>query len=79
MAIACTKGKGTTLGGFTPQTLFGFWGEEGKMRLERKIKDQEEIQGIGRRGAVASGNDGFLWAGYKFSVQFKFGDCSLLS
>ena len=48
------------------------------MRLERKIKDQEEIQGIGRRGAVASGNNGFL-AVYKFSVQFKFGDSSLLS
>ena len=76
MAIACTKGKDTAPGGFTPDP---FWGEEGKMRLERKIKDQEEIQGIGRRGAVASGNDGFLWAGYKFSVQFKFGDSSLLS
>ena len=55
-----------------------FWGEEGKMRLERKIKDQEEIQGIGRRGAVASGNNGFL-ADYKLSVQFKFCDSSLLS
>ena len=29
-------------------------------------------------GDVASGNYGFL-AGYKFSVQFKFGDSSLLS
>ena len=46
------------------------------MRLERKIKDQEEIQGIGRRGAVASGNYGFLF-GYKLAVQFKFGDSSL--
>ena len=40
MAIACTKGKDTAPSGFTPDL---FWGEEGKMRLERKIKDQEEI------------------------------------
>ena len=29
-------------------------------------------------GDVASGNDGFL-SGYKFAVQLKFGDSSLLS
>ena len=29
-------------------------------------------------GDVASGNDGFL-SGYKFVVQLKFGDSSLLS
>ena len=38
MAIACTKGKDTAPGGFTPDP---FWGEEGKMRLERKIKEEE--------------------------------------
>ena len=44
MAIACTKVKGTAPGGFTSKTLFG---EKGNMvRLERKGKAIEEIQGV---------------------------------